>query len=199
MNLAIDIDGCVCNFPKAMTEYTNVRFGIDDDPDKIDKWEWWESGNMKISQIQFDTAFKEFSEHKMWRAIEIYPDVKISLCSLDSLGHNIYYLTARPKSARRATLKYLLQNGLPIDGILFFDDVDDKVEMAKQLNIDIAIEDKPSTIKLYHVEGIRVAARLHAFNKREVAKLNYPYGIDIVESMTDFVKLIQSISNKCRG
>ena len=198
MRIAIDLDNTVYKFTEEFLKYTNVRFNHTDDPANVDRWEFWESPNMQIGKNEFDVAFKEFTEQKAWHEIPLFDDAKFALCALSSLGHQLYYMTDRPKDARRATLKSLLSNGLPIDSVIFLS-YKEKPSVAKQLGIEIAIDDKIETIEGYKEVGIIPVFKEATHNIEYIEKHNYISQFSPVKScktMSDFLYLVENINSK---
>jgi len=152
MKIALDIDGPVAQFDKAFCEYYNMRWNLNDDYTKYDKWYIPSASQSKVTEEQSEQAFKEFTDIRMFAAIEATKDVKNALCTLQNIGCEIIYITARPKSAYRTTAKWLVKQGLPIDGILFANE--NKGTVAKALNCDLAIDDKPSNCHQFIRNGI---------------------------------------------
>lgn len=163
MKIAIDLDGVCCRFDKGFLEYMNLRLNLKKPvtTEQITTWNWWELG-FGFTQEQWITCFNEFTNNRMWQALDVYPYVTSSLCSLSQQGHEIYYLTDRPKEARRATLKFILQNGLPVDGVIF---TKNKTTIAVTLGISVGIDDKVETVEAYYDAGINSVLRKHPYNK----------------------------------
>lgn len=153
MNIGVDLDGVVFDFITGFLKYFNSRYNMDIQKEWINKWSWDECYNFSITKEQFNITFEEFTEFKMWTALEVFPGAKEALCSLSAKNNQIFYLTDRPKDARRATLKALISNGLPVDSIIFTSYAK-KADIAKQLNILVAIDDKPETIEAYKKANI---------------------------------------------
>lgn len=162
MKIAIDLDGVCCRFDEGFLEYMNLRLNLKNPikKEQITTWNWWEL-ELGITKEQWVDCFNEFTNNRMWQALKVYPDVTAALCSLSQQGHELYYLTDRPKEARRATLKFLLQNGLPIDGIIF---TKNKITIAVTLGITVAIDDKIETVEAYYDAGIKSVLRRHPYN-----------------------------------
>lgn len=160
--IAVDLDGVCCNFIDGFLRYMNVRLNLYPKitHNHITTWNWWEL-NLGFTEYEWNVCFQEFTENRMWQSLDIFDDVMPSLCSLSEEGHEIYYLTDRPRKARRSTLKFLLHNGLPVDGIIF---TKKKIPIAKSLGITIAIDDKTETVEEYYDAGIIAVLRNHLYN-----------------------------------
>ncbi len=139
MKIAVDLDGVCYKFTKGFSDYLRVRLdnpGITED--KITKWNWWEIEEFGITQEEWLRCFDEFTRHRMWQGLELFPEAKEALVSLYEQGGEIYYITARPRESRRSTVKAILSDGLPFDGITF---AKNKAEIAVALDAKYAIDD----------------------------------------------------------
>lgn len=189
MYLGIDLDEVCCKFVDGFLSYYNVRHGTSISLPQITKWNWWDIPEIKMSKEDFDKTFEEFTRCRMFQDLDIYPDTKFALCALAEEGHHICYLTSRPKDARRATLKFILHNGLPVDSVIFCDS-GDKPHIAKSMGIAVAIDDKPDTIEAYLKIGITgvLMARPHNHEFRAY-RFSFKGGL-VAKSMKDFYDMI---------
>lgn len=185
LTLGIDLDEVCCDFVTGFLEYFNVRWQVSPPITKpqINDWHWWEIPELKdvLTKERWQTAFDEFDRQRMWQELEIFPGVKHVLCALFEEGHHIYYLTDRPKDSRRATLKFILHHGLPIDSIVFSNG-SSKAKIAQAMGVHIAIDDKPKTLLMYQALGIVPVIMLRAHNRRfagenpDIQSVNDMYG-----------------------
>jgi len=161
--IGVDLDGVVFDFIRDFVDFYNARFGYNDDPKDVIKWNWWECPNLSITFEQFIQAMGEFTRLRMWRDMTIYPDVKSNLCSISLSGADIIYITCRPRESRRSTARSILSNGLPLDGIEFLDH-EEKAEFAKLRGINIVIEDKVETVLDYISVGLETYFKIDQHN-----------------------------------
>lgn len=193
MKVAVDLDGVIANFDKRFLEFTNVHFDRENDPKDIDKWEYWHCEKIDFSEDDFFKGLELFTSYKVWQSIEPYPNAVDAICCLNSMA-DIYYVTARPKNSERTTLKFLINNGFPMGrGILFCYDSKDKANIAKNLKIDIAIDDKIETIYDYDQSGIKTILRSHKHNKPQ-KKVQHLIGE--IEDIKDFPKIVKKYLKK---
>lgn len=63
-------------------------------------------------------------------------------------GHDIFYITARPKKYKEQTMEWVKQMGFPVVDEQFYCGMADheKVEIIKDLHLDIYIDDKPNVL-----------------------------------------------------
>lgn len=182
MKIAMDLDGVVFNWVEAFIDYTNAKYGYADDSYEFTQWSFFMQEDVELNEEQFVESYKEFNDYRMWQGLEIYPNVKNSLCALHSMGHEIIYLTHRIAGSEMSTLKSLVHNGLPINGILF---ERDKARVAKELGCKIGVDDKPQTLIEYNKAGILPVKMKHKYNLEKVANeieiTNMEHLIDIVK------------------
>lgn len=128
--IALDVDGVLLCFYSKMCE----RFGME--MEKLSTWscDWI---NEKFNEIKDD---KEF-----WRDLPMITKPSEITFDFD------YYVTALPPQQKDSRLFNLLTLGYPHKPIIV---CDNKHETCKRLNIDILIDDKPSTIDTCREHGI---------------------------------------------
>jgi len=162
--IACDLDGVVFQFTTKFIEFYNARFGLNDKPDDVTDWNWWTCPNISVTKEQFLQAMDEFTKLRVWQNIPIYDDVYANLCALSLAGHEIVYLTVRPPEARRATAKSIIKNGLPFDGLIFTEH-ENKIDVAKAIGCDCAIDDKLETVYSYAANKMHVYLKLLNHNR----------------------------------
>lgn len=79
-----------------------------------------------------------------------------------SRQHTLVYLTARPDSSRKITIEYLKRFGFPEAPIVF---TNNKADTAKQLGVNLALEDAPHEIMQYKAAGIPVLIKDWDYNR----------------------------------
>jgi 5'(3')-deoxyribonucleotidase len=77
-------------------------------------------------------------------------------------NNNIVYITARPEVSREVTIKWLEEHNYPKADIYF---TNNKVEIAKKLGVDLAIDDAPREIKEYRKAGYDVLVKKQSYNE----------------------------------
>jgi len=165
--VGVDLDGVVFDFVTDFVKFYNARLGYTDHPDDVVKWDWWECPNLRITKDEFNMVLNEYTRLRMWRDTPIYSDVKSNLCSISLQGVDVIYITCRPKESRRSTVKSILSNGLPFDGIEFVDHTE-KAEYAVFRNMSAVIEDKVETVISYAKAGLKTYFRVDNHNRNRV-------------------------------
>ncbi|MCK9470727.1 MAG: hypothetical protein M0Q88_03110 [Bacilli bacterium] len=98
--------------------------------------------------------------------LDIFLDAKpidgsIEVLNLLSKDNTIVYITARPKISEFVTRLWLRRHGYPMGKIYF---TDNKVDIAFNLGVDIAIDDAPFELERYIKAGFNVLVKKHQYN-----------------------------------
>lgn len=114
-----------------------------------------------------------------------FPNAVESLQELEYQGHEIYYITARPKEHGERSKKWLKEQGFPVRDDRFFYGMQDheKVEIIKKLNLDFYFDDKPVVLDTLTHYSIKVLVKDQSYNRN----LNIPR----IVNWTDLNKFIK--------
>lgn len=186
MKVAVDLDGPVAEFDKSYIKYCNVRFGHDIPFDIQDKWALHETDGVNLTLEQDQLAFEEFCNIRMFAALDLVEGAKEGLCTLSGMGCDIVYITARPKSAHRTTAKWIVKQGLPLNGLIFSED--NKGEMAKLLGCKIAIDDKEENCLDFDANGLKTII----WSKKYNSSLPETDKMKRISNWKDIVRFISS-------
>ncbi|MGE7985598.1 5' nucleotidase, NT5C type [Lysinibacillus fusiformis] len=131
----------------------------------------------------------------MWNSSleEIYftncPSFEGSLKMLQALaehGHDIYYITSRPKQFCAQTKEWMEVQGFPIKEGHFFCGMQDaeKVAIIKELALDVYVDDKPAVLETLHNIQTKVILKNQSYNQHvELPRLHH---------WQDFLALIEA-------
>ena len=107
--------------------------------------------------------------------------VRWNYCNgLDQAGHEIFYITARPKEHGRAKREWMIERGFPVDGSRFFYGVKDteKVHIIRKLKLDYYFDDKPEVLDTLSSEhSLKIYVKDQSYNQH----LTVPRVIDWLE------------------
>jgi uncharacterized HAD superfamily protein len=170
VTIGVDLDGVVFDFVKDFINFTNARFGYNNKEEDVIHWNWYECPSIDMTKGEFIQGLEEYTRLRMWRDMPIYPDVKSNLCSLSLQGVDVVYITCRPRGSRRSTVRSILSNGLPFDGIEFIDHTQ-KAKFAKFRGIDYVIEDKVETVIEYAQNKIHTYFRIDNHNRGRISEV----------------------------
>ncbi|MGF6951692.1 putative HAD superfamily protein [Neobacillus sp. B4I6] len=154
--------------------------------------------SLKRVEIHEPFGLTDEQGQEMWRNSleEIYytscpafPDAVETLQELEKKGHEIFYITARPKEHGERTKEWLKENGFPVHEERFFYGMQDheKVEIIKKLKLDYYFDDKPEVLNTLLNESIKIFLRDQSYNRH----LNLPRIInwsDLEETIKDKAK-----------
>ena len=96
-------------------------------------------------------------EEIYYTACPPYPDAVETLVELSNQGHEIYYITARPKEHGERTKKWMIEQGFPVQDDRFFCGMKDqeKVEIIQSLQLDYYFDDKPDVLNTLTSDQLR--------------------------------------------
>lgn len=89
------------------------------------------------------------------------------LHSLAHEGHDIYYITSRPKHHCERTRQWMKENGFPIVDEHFYCGMKDeeKIEIIKQLHLDYYFDDKPNVLETIQNVQTKTYVKDQSYNK----------------------------------
>lgn len=96
-----------------------------------------------------------------------YPAAIETLQELDKQGHEIYYITARPKIHGERTMQWMIDKGFPVrDGRFFYGMQDEeKIHIIKELNLDYYFDDKPAVLNTLDQDTLKVYVKDQSYNR----------------------------------
>lgn len=138
MNIGYDIDGVICNFGKALSEFLKTEFGAEVDLSQVEKYD-------------------DFAEIVRSYGIEVLDSFICSIGAVDAepyegvetinkrynQGHKIYFITARTHEDN--VLKWLYKNKIMYSDI-FFTHSHNKYKIIKDLGLYTYIDDRIETL-----------------------------------------------------
>lgn len=101
-----------------------------------------------------------------------FPNAVETLQELVENGHEVYYITARPKEHGERTKKWMREQGFPIQDDRFFYGMLDheKVQIIKELKLDYYFDDKAEVLDTLTHDSLKVFVRDQSYNRH----LQYP-------------------------
>ncbi|KZE38539.1 hypothetical protein AV656_06430 [Bhargavaea cecembensis] len=176
MKLGFDIDDTLINLREHAFHLYNRKLNRN-----VDISQFHELDKVEIHEL-FDMTAEEGG--KMWNSLleEIYytncppyPDAAETLRKLEREGHEIYYITARPKEHGERTMEWMIQNGFPVSKDRFFYGMndEDKVHIIKDLELDYYFDDKPAVLETLRDRPLKVFARNQSYNRHlDIPRIN---------------------------
>lgn len=96
-----------------------------------------------------------------------YPDAIEILQELSEQGHEIYYITARPKIHGERTKQWMIEQGFPVQEDRFFCGMKDeeKVTIIQSLQLDYYFDDKPDVLNTLSNDQLNVYVKNQPYNQ----------------------------------
>nr|WP_263326726.1 HAD family acid phosphatase [Neobacillus sp. Marseille-Q6967] len=142
-------------------------FGLSDEQG-IEMW------NQSLEEIYYTTC-------------PAFPNALQTLQQLKKQGHEIYYITARPKEHGERTKKWLIEQGFPVEDDKFFYGMQDheKVDIIKNLKLDYYFDDKPAILETLSNHSVKAVLKDQSYNRNK--------NIPRIVNWTDFKEIIDNI------
>lgn len=119
--------------------------------------------DLDMSKYPHPELTEDFFKNNLWIFMNAEPIRPARVILKDIYKeHQIVYITSRPEEAEHVTHEWLRKNGYP-EGPVFF--TRDKVSLAKQLGIRLALEDSPEEIRSYREGGVKVLVKAQPYNQ----------------------------------
>ena len=158
MKIGIDLDGVVVDTYRHTIKFYNSLFKSEIDIEEF-------PAHTKMVKYLIGTySFKEEQAKKYWydNMLQIFSEAKPLEGAAETINklsqeHEVYFISAREDlpGVREVTEKWLADNNIVVDNNLFLTQ-GSKGILAKDMGIDLFIEDAPHHIKTLNDEGIPV-------------------------------------------
>lgn len=102
-----------------------------------------------LTDEQGSEAWKAHLEEIYFTNCASFPHAQQILQQLVAEGHDVYYITARPKEYCARTQQWMIAQGYPIVKGHFFCGMKDaeKIATIQQLELDVYVDDKPTVLE----------------------------------------------------
>jgi len=160
LRIGVDLDGVVVDTVQKMAEMVRKRFSIDINQimKKKRKVDYWLLNWPELKRIPgcVDFIAQKFKEPAVYQTAKPIKGAISILNKWAFIGHQIWLITARPKSLKLTTQNWLKSYGLERfskeEKIIFHQleneiDAEYKIQVVKNLRLHIFIEDNPKTLK----------------------------------------------------
>ncbi len=157
MNIAIDIDSTLHHYWDTFQAAAKRRFGVDlPYGDQCS----WHVDLLRPEQIQACIAETHRDEHVL--AARPYPGAVEAVRRWHEAGHFIHVTSHRAPSAHAVTARWLDAIGLPYDDLPCSHD---KIARARELGIDVLVDDSPVNLVGALEAGMVAATLIHPWNR----------------------------------
>jgi len=120
-----------------------------------------------LSSIEGKEMWNRTLEEIYFTTCPAYPDAIETLQELDKQGHEIFYITARPKEYGERTREWMKQQGFPVQAERFFYGMKDteKAGIIRELKLDYYFDDKPDVLDTLANDYLRVYVMNQSYNQ----------------------------------
>jgi uncharacterized HAD superfamily protein len=157
MKIAIDIDSTLHHYWDHLAAAAKRRFGVSL---PYDEQVTWSISQLKPEQLHACVAETHCDETVL--QAEPYPGAVEVVQRWHQQGHWIHITSHRATTAHEATATWLGKIGLPYDDLHCSYD---KITRAKELDIDLLIDDSPVNLVNALEQGIAAATLIHPWNR----------------------------------
>lgn len=165
LNICIDIDGTITD-PYSWLYIANKYFNKNITIDKVTEYEI--DKVMGITREEYDDFYNKNKFEMHNEEIKLRENAREIIEELIKMN-NIYFVTAREKDLKIITYSYLKKNNIPYDEV-FVLGTSYKVNMAKQLNCDVFIEDSYANALQLSENGFKVLLIDTNYNRKALNK-----------------------------
>lgn len=169
MRFGFDIDDTLIDLRKHAFDIYNQKLGKNVPLDQFTNLERVEIHELfDMTDEQGSEMWKSSLEDIYYTTCPVYPNALETLTELDQQGHEIYYITARPKEHGERTKEWMKAQGFPVQDDRFFYGMkdDEKVQIIKRLNLDYYFDDKPDVVNtLLKEENLQVILKDQSYNR----------------------------------
>jgi FMN phosphatase YigB (HAD superfamily) len=157
MKIAIDIDSTLHHYWDALESAARRRFGVNL---PYEHQVTWEIAQLRPEQLR--ACIAETHAEQTVLAAEPYPGAVEVVKRWHEAGHWIHITSHRDEDAHVRTAQWLDKIGLPYDDLHCSYD---KIARAKELGIDVLVDDSPLNLVGALEAGITAATLIHPWNR----------------------------------
>ena len=169
MKFGFDIDDTLIDLRKHAFNIYNQKLGKNVPLDQFTNLERVEIHELfDMTDEQGGEMWKSSLEDIYYTDCPVYPNALETLLELDQQGHEIYYITARPKEHGERTKEWMKAQGFPVQDDRFFYGMQDgeKIEIIRRLGLDYYFDDKPDVVNtLLKEENLQVILKDQSYNR----------------------------------
>jgi beta-phosphoglucomutase-like phosphatase (HAD superfamily) len=156
MRIAIDIDSTLFHYWDVLEAVVRRRFGV---ALPYREQVTWEVPGLRPEQLQAAVEETHNDEHIL--AAVPYPGAVETVRGWHDAGHYVHITSHRRAESRGATERWLERIGMPYDDLHCSHD---KVSRARELGIDLLIDDSPVNLSKALAAGMTAATLMHPWN-----------------------------------
>ena len=158
--IGIDIDAVVADTNTSIIDVVNKQFGLSLTINDMDIASFVENYEGIPSEHRVSFAKSLFNNNHFYENLTMVEGADKVINALAAEGYRIFYITTRPRSSSKTTLKWLTHNDLypPDTRILhprdYEDDLEFKQKKVDMLELDIFLEDRLEVVNKIYIPVI---------------------------------------------
>jgi uncharacterized protein len=157
MRIGIDIDSTLHDYWPVLVEAARRRFGVEL---PYEEQVTWEIRELRPEQLAVVVEETHDDEHIL--AAVPYRGAVETVSAWHAAGHFIHVTSHRRAESREATERWLAAIGLAYDELYCSDD---KVARAREIGIELLIDDSPEVLSDALAAGMKGATLMHPWNQ----------------------------------
>lgn len=168
VKFGFDIDDTLINLREHAFTLYNKHFGTNVPIEKYHQLKTVEIHELfGLTSKEGSELWSELSEKIYFTNCPAFDGTIELLNSLVEDGHDIFYITSRPKQSCERTRQWMKNQGFPIKDDHFFCGMQDeeKIEIIKQLNLDVYVDDKPKVLETLQDVKTEVYVKDQSYNQ----------------------------------
>lgn len=168
MRFGFDIDDTLINLREHAFHIYNRKLNQQVDVEKFHSLEGLEIHSLfGLDQLQGQAMWIDSMEEIYFTDCPSFDAALDTLHALAKEGHEIYYITSRPKHFCGQTREWMKAQGYPIVDNHFYCGMGDheKVEIIENLKLDYYVDDKPVVLETLHASNTTVIVKNQSYNQ----------------------------------
>lgn len=142
MLIGLDLDGVLCDLGPGLSARIAARFGISTHPAS---WRTYDLRRLSLGlpDAQWSAFLDEtFGDPALYSGAAAHGGAVAGVAALRAAGWGVVGITARPRHLTEMTQRWLVERGVPLDGV-HHTPVGTKASVAAALGVDASVEDNP--------------------------------------------------------
>ncbi|MEK4699685.1 hypothetical protein MKX47_08795 [Solibacillus sp. FSL R7-0668] len=173
MKFGFDIDDTLIDLRRYAFHLYNKKLQMAVDEAVFDQMPTVEiHGAFGMTKEQGSQMWQDCMQEIYFTECPSFQDAKEVLNTLAAEGHEIYYITSRPKMYCQQTREWVKAQGFPVVDDRFYCGMQDheKIDIIKSLALDVYVDDKPAVLNTLAQTSTKVIVKNQSYNQN----VNFP-------------------------
>lgn len=145
--LGFDIDEVLVKTMDKAQKYLYNEFGVELDFNTITEFRLNEHPLYEEYSEAFESLFEKFQDMDFFDDCSPYGEAVKVLKKLNKKGHELYFISNRPKNGEEKTALWFRKHKIPFTKIYHTNFHREKGSVGRQLNLDFYVDDRPKDIE----------------------------------------------------